>query len=86
MTPQEFLAQARKDNPMLRYALRTYPAAGPGGDPETGGAVLGAFCTNAGGFIPVAIETAPGFWERMPNGYLEIDGKAVGIEPENWVE
>ena len=81
MTPIEMLSDARRLNPRIRYALRKQTA-------ENGGAVLGAFCNKAGGFIPVAVETGPntGRWESMPAGYLEIDGKAVGIEPENWKE
>lgn len=81
MKPAEMLLDARKNNPKIRYALRRDGTA-------DGGAVLGAFCTNAGGFIPVACETGPGTgcWNRMPPGYLEIEGKAVGIEPINWHE
>ncbi len=81
MTPDVMIATARKDNPTIRYALRVEPNA-------DGGAVLGAFCTNAGGFVPVATESGrnTGQWSKMPPGYLEIDGKAVGIDPENWRE
>jgi hypothetical protein len=81
MTAAEFIADARRRNPGIRYAIRRQRAA-------HGGAVLGAFCTNAGGFIPVAVETGPGTgrWSLMPPGYLEIDGKAAGIEPINWHE
>ena len=81
LKPHEMLRLARLDNPRIRYALRKNPGA-------KGESVLGAFCTNAGGFIPVAIETErdSGYWDKLPYGYLEIDGKAVGIEAENWQE
>jgi hypothetical protein len=87
LTPANYLAEARKNNPKIRYALRKEPAV-------SGGGVLGAFCTNAGGFIPVAFESEKngGIWTvligngKSTGGFLEIDGKAVGIEPENWQE
>lgn len=81
LTPENMLNVARQDNPTIRYTLRVEPCV-------DGGAVLGAFCKNAGGFIPVAIETHKGScqWTRLPNSYLEIDGKAVDIEPEKWKE
>ncbi len=81
MNSAEMLQMVRKDNPKIRYALRIEPHA-------NGGAVLGAWCRNAGGFIPVALETRAGSgrWESMPVGYLEIDGVAVGIDPSLWLE
>lgn len=81
MTPAEYLADARRLNPKLRYALRKEPDA-------HGCAVLGAFDVKNGSFVAVAneIRRGSGFWTKVRPVLLEIDGVIAGSDPAEWEE